>query len=251
MDFVTVAYLIVLGMFGFTFLFVLFFIAGKDIILAFRRRFQPKGCDIFIANTNRNISHYYRVPKNNAFQVGKVTYFTNPEKTLNLSDEDKKAILSSKVKKQKRLQDRIDNLNTHKKQLDALIEKEKDERNKYQLQTQISHIDNLIVTLTRKQDQTVENYFKEKRPAFFYIEGEPIPKDFYEYYSNLDSKIVDNIVSRKITEAVQTRTEKSIGETKLWILGVLIGLGLTLFMVYRCFTMLKEVCNHLGLTCAL
>ena len=58
---------------------VILIIAGRDMFYAFYRRIVPKGNDVFVANPNRQISHYYKKSKDGLFKIYVSMYLTNPE----------------------------------------------------------------------------------------------------------------------------------------------------------------------------
>ena len=86
-DMITVMYIILGSVFGIALLAVVMVIAGKDILIAFQRRFSKRGCDVYVANLERTISHFFMTPKDGVFKINKVSYVTNPEKTKNLTEE--------------------------------------------------------------------------------------------------------------------------------------------------------------------
>ena len=108
MEIMGVMYLVLGLTFGLTIFVFIGMIAGKDILMAFKRWFDKKGCDVYVANTNRNITHYYLRPKENTFKIGKLPYITNPDKTMNFTDDTKLRIDISLKDKAEKLKARID-----------------------------------------------------------------------------------------------------------------------------------------------
>ncbi len=252
MDFVTISIIIAVSMLGVAFLAITGVIAGKDVLFAFRRFFQKKGCDIYIANDARNIEHYYKVPEGNCFKINDETYITNPKKVMNLDDE---AITKS-------VNDSIKNLNESVKKRVVLIEKKiealkekllkvEDEKQIAYIKSEIERLDQIKVQFENKLKIQEQNYYKDKRPAFFYIKGDPIPKDFYEFYSELDSKIIDNIVSRAISKPPTQKTENELDKLKKWIIGAAIAAAIAAVLTIGHHNILMEICRAQGLACAL
>ena len=250
MEIMGVMYLVLGLTFGLTFFVFIGVIAGKDILMAFQRWFNKKGCDVFVANTNRNISHYYMSPtKEGVFRIKKTLYITNPEKTMNLTETTQLAIVDSITKKAKRLNKRIVDLREKQKEIEGMYKVEEDQKQKFTLKAQYEHFENIIVTLTNQLRDKQENYFKNKRPAFFYIEDDPIPKDFYEFYSALDSKIVDNLVSRAKSEPPSKKQEKDIDTIKMLVIGAAIAAAVAAFFGFKQDSMIVEICKAVGAAC--
>jgi hypothetical protein len=251
MDFVGAMY----ATLGITMLFSIFgivgFIAGKDIIFAFKRRFMPKGCTVYIVNTNRNISEYYLVPKKGVFTIDKLPYVTNPDKVLNLSNETKLKIVDSMLKHKEKLKKRIFNLISKKEQLQNTLDSIKNPSQKNVVMAKISSYESLINELKTKLDAKLENYFKDRKPCFLYIEGDPVPKDIHEYISTMDNQILDNMVARKISEPDGKREVKTIEFMKMLVIGATIAAVLAALMSFSNNNGIMELCRQAGLTCKL
>ena len=106
MNIIIMMYVILAVFSGFAGLLVLGWVSGKSIVMDFKRIIIKKGCDVYITNSNRNISHYYRVPKHDAFKIDGQTYITNPEKTLNLTSVDKLRVIISVTNFEKRIKEK-------------------------------------------------------------------------------------------------------------------------------------------------
>ena len=249
MNLISVMWIILGSTMGLTFLIVLAIVAGRDIIMAFKRRLNPRGCDVYVANTNRNISHYYLTPKEGVFKINKLPYVTNPEKTMNYSEETKQKIKLFIASKNERLNTRIKKAEEKKKEIDTMYQSSKNDSQKFRLKAQYEHFESIIVKLKNQLRTKQENYFSEKRPAFFYIENDPIPKDFYEFYSTLDSKIVDNLVSRAKSEPPNKKQEGDISFIKTLVIGAAIAAAIAAFFAFRNQSMLVEICKAVGAAC--
>lgn len=251
MDIITMLWVFVGFFFAFAILGFVTIIAGKDIMTAMVRFFSKKGCDVFIANTNRNISHYYRTPKDGQFKIDKLLYITNPEKTLNLSSEDRTKVMDAITQRSARLKKRIQEYTDKIEELEAMIDKGMSKKEKHLILSQISSINKAIESTKNLLRNKEENYFSRKKPAYFYIEGDPIPKDFYEYYSALDSRIIDNIVSGSISKNDAVRTDEKIDKQKMWITAGAIAAMIAAFCAFRAMSMLETICTNQGLNCGL
>lgn len=251
MDLITVMYLVVGVVIAFTVVLLLVMIAGKDIVMAFKRRFSPRGCDVFIANTNRNLSHYYLTPKDNTFRIDNLPYITNPEKTMNLTEVEKLKVVDSMMQREKRLNEKVVIMEQKVREINLMKGKAKDAGQINNLNAQIEHFKGIIAETKSKLRIKQENYFNNKRPAFFYIEGDPIPKDFYEWYSTLDAKMVDNLVSRAITQPPNKKTESDIEFMKMIIIGAGIAAVVAAFFAFRNNSILMEICKNAALKCGI
>ena len=251
MDLIQLMYWIVAGMMGLVAIAIMAVVAGKDIIRAFKRRFNPRGCEVFVANTTRNISQYYLTPKDNVFKVDGVSYVTNPRKTMNLSIDLRMDVAQSMIDKDKRISEKIKVIELQKIELIKTLSESKDEKQQFFLKSRITQLEEAILKTREQLDNKNQNYFMSKRPAFFYIEGDPIPKDFYEWYSLLDSKMVDNLVSRAISQPMLDKEKKSIEQIRLLIIIATIAAGIAAFLAIRNNAMLIEICRDAGLNCQL
>ncbi len=249
MELMGIMYLVLGLTFGLTIFVFIGVIAGKDILMAFKRWFNKKGCDVYIANTNRNIAHYYLTPKENVFKIKKLPYITNPDKTMNYTDETKLRIKDSLFNKDRKLNARIVEYKKKQKEIQDMYDSSESPQQKFQLKSQYEHFESLIVKLNTQLRVKQENYFKDKRPAFFYMENDPIPKDFYEYMSPMDCKIVDNLVSRAKSQPPNKKAERDIDTIKMLVVGAAIAAAIAGFFAFRNNSMIGEVCKAVGAAC--
>ncbi len=251
MELITTIYIILFSVMASTFGVIILAIAGKDIYLAFKRWFLKTGCDVYLANQTRIISHYYMKPKEGIFRIKKLPYVTNPEKTMNLTEVERGKVAEAILKRSERLKARIKEVQTKITELNGSLKISKDEKQIFFIKSQIEHYNSISKELSDKLRLKQENYFKDKRPAFFYIENDPIPKDFYEYYSALDAKMVDNLVSRSLSQPPSVETDKEMKNLKLIIM---ITGGAAVAAAYMAFTnqgMIRELCIKAGTACGL
>ncbi len=249
MELMGIMYLVLGLTFGLTIFVFIGIIAGKDILMAFKRWFDKKGCDVYVANTNRNISHYYLRAKENTFKIGKLPYITNPDKTMNLTEETKIRIKDSLLKREERLTKRILEYKRKQAEIQKKYNSSESPQHKFQLKGQHEYFESMIVKLTNQLRVKQENYFKDKRPAFFYMENDPIPKDFYEYMSPMDSKIVDNLVSRAKSQPPNKKQERDIDTIKMLVVGAAIAAAIAGFFAFRNNSMIGEICRSVGAAC--
>lgn len=245
-------YLVFFIMIIFTIFIMIMVIAGKDILMAFRRKMIPTGCDVFMANSNRNMSHYYMKPKEGKFVIDKLPYVTNPEKTMHFAEVDKLKILDALLKKETRIKDKIKDFQQKKEEVDALIKTTKQDSIKFQLQSQSKHFEKIIEETRALLETKQESYYNQRRAAYFFIEGDPIPKDFYEYYSSVDNKILDNVVSRSITQPQEiAKQQQTIDALKKLIWFAVIAGAIAALLAFSNSNMLTQLCQSAGLECKL
>lgn len=227
-------YMILGGVMLFSLFLVLLIIAGKDILFSFYRRFSQRGADVFIINPSRNMSQYFKTPKDGVFKIDGKMYVTNPHKLENLSPEMIKEVknkLSLKYNKLKKLIEKREfKQQVITKQLKGLEGSKENFQIIEALKLQFQELDTQINTLRAKLNDKEQSYFSRKRPAYFYIENDPVPKDFYELYTEMDSVVLENIISRAQTKDPKSmaQLEKDIAFIKKFvliavILGVLAG----------------------------
>jgi len=243
MDYNTVVIIVVVSVIGFLIVFFTLWVAGKDILLAFKRKVFTKGCDVFLVTQTRNISHFYKVPREGKFIIYGFTYITNPEKMMNLDEDEKLRIIDSIMQKEERYNARIQEVKKRIQILNAQYQVTVEQNAKFQIYAQMQQLEGIVSNFQSKLRKKQENYFKSKRPAFFYMEGDPIPKDFYEYYSTLDGKIIDNMLVRAKTEPLNKKVESDLDKLKLIVIGMAIACIVAAYFSYKNNSMLVELCK--------
>ena len=204
MDVMTILYLSIGGFMLFSVGIVVLVISGKSIFYDFYRRLRPKGVDIFVVNSNRQISHHYKEPKDGQVKVNKLTYFTNPDKVMSLSDNMKKEVIEGITKKNAKIKEIIKEFEDKKETAEKLLSKTEDnEINKGEIEQYREYIETIkqrICVLKTKLDTREQLYYSQRRGTFFFIEGDPIPKDFHEQYTEMDCITIDNVIARSMTK---------------------------------------------------
>jgi len=235
MDLVTTIYIytggfLVMGFFG-----ILMAFSGKSILFDILRKLQPKGCDVYMINSTRHIRHEYKIPKGGIFIIDKKPYVTNPDKVLSMSDDSKNMVgiknlikfkeeIRQAVKGKearinkviKKFQEKIDLANSEIKKLtDISANKAKIDMFKALIEDLNSKINAQNKLLEHKE----EIYYNKRRPAFIYIENDPIPKDMHEWYTGMDSEMIDNVIARSMTKdpKAMKNIEKEVQSMK-WLL---------------------------------
>ena len=171
MEIMNVIYITLFSVLGFSILLIIGVVAGRDIILAFQRKFSQKGCEVYVAEPTRNITHYFLTPKDGVFKIENLPYVTNPEKTMNLAQKDRENVLDSLLKRRQKLKVRIDDYKAQIKVLE--IQKTKvelinsDDPNIMFINTQIERLKGILVTFESNLTVKNENYFANKKPCFF------------------------------------------------------------------------------------
>jgi uncharacterized membrane protein len=244
---IQIAYLI-MGMTMFvTLLIVVLIIAGRDMKLAFKRRFMPRGADILLVNLNRNVSHLYLVPKDGMFRIKGLPYVANPQKVLNVTEEDLKRIDKADKAKQERIDNQVQLYESQKAQLKEMIETAKTDAQKFHLQSLVEHIDKRITDLKNTSPLKEENYFKYRRAFYLYLEGDPLPKNLHEFQTITDSQILDNIIARIKTAAPESLVQNDVKKIKLLLIIVLGVAVIAAYFAWRDQQMLELLLKNAGL----
>ena len=240
MEVIALVYLLLGGITVFAMLVVLFVIAGKDIFYAFYRKMVPRGCDIFVLKYNRQIDHYYRIPKKEGyFKIKGATYVLNPSKVLSLSD-DERVLVQGSLNKRIKYIDEFEKI----KNVDGADEM------KAQLNGEIANLEGRINMLKEKLKEKNKTYYYRRRPTILYIENDPVPKDMFEFYTEFDSTMIDNIIARSMTKDPKAVAdlEKYLKLFKLALIIIGGAVVLTLLVVFKIQTGLTQIADSLGIT---
>ncbi len=172
MDITTVLYLTIGGTMIFSLFMAVFVVSGKSIFFDFYRKLVPKGCDIEIVNSNRQVSHYYRVPKDGIFNIGKKIYITNPDKVMSLSEEMQIKVRESVKKKEEGLNKKIKYFEDKKESINSELDKMKDVPNSEskvnQLKGMIETLDQRIDVFKAKLEEREQIYYSKRRASLLY-----------------------------------------------------------------------------------
>jgi hypothetical protein len=254
MNMMTIIWLTFGAMILMTFGLFILVIAGKDIIFAFKRFFNKKGCFVFIINSTRFAGLSFLEPKENSFRINNNIYATNPKKCLNIetryiTSKEKEKIRTSLEKKEADINSIIERLEARKqKLLKGFNLAALEESQKIELMNRIAPVEAEITRLRIKISDIdkSENYYFKAKPCFFFIEGDPVPKDFFELYSEFDSKIIDNLAARAASSAANIAGQKSMDLLKWAIIGGAIAAALAAFFAFRNQTILNELASKAG-----
>jgi len=234
----------------FVLLFGLIIIARKEVYFMLAKFLSRKGCYVFVANSNRNLSLHYKTPKDGAFRINNKIYITNPEKVESFSEEYKKDVMSKLRKDEERINTRIkffeEEINKLKDQI-SKTENDIEQKNLSLMKEELESKLNLIKKQLEKREQV---YYYERRPSFFYIEDDPVPKDFYEWYTHLDSAMIDNVIARSLTKdpKVARDMEGWMKRNQMFIYIIMGGLALALLLIFRNQSMLDQMAQQIGVT---
>jgi len=257
MDVATIVWLVLGGITFFSFGMIILIMAGKDIVYAIGRKLIPSSVDVYITNNSRMMNHYLKVPKEGIIRVKGQPYVVNPNKVIGLNEQEKTLVTKSIDKKTNRLKERLNHFIERRKGLENVLEKvskqENAESTQLQLKQEIENINQKMQIIASRLNARNQSYFYRRKPALFYIEGDPIPKDFFEYYTELDSIIIDNIVARAMTKDPRqsVNIEKYVKMLK-WILLVAAGASaINLVMSLQLQNAVTQIADHLGITIAL
>lgn len=254
MEQIVLIYLLIGGMSIFMMVAFILVIAGKDILFALFRRFTTKYNDVFVVNPNKQISHYYKKSKDGIFRVDGKIYITNPHKLLGLGDRMINEIRESMSLNKRKLQHRIDKLDFKadiiKKQIKSLADIPENSKLINEHSLQLTEINNSIELLKSKLIKREQNYWLDHRGAYFYIENDPVPKDFFELYTEMDSVQLENVIIR-----AQTKDPKGMADLdsqitwiKRFTMFALIAAAVAAFFAFKSNSMLTQLGDHLGVT---
>ena len=252
MNDVQTAYLI-LGLFSvFTLGMIVLVIAGREMVYAFFRRFTVKWNDVFIVNPNKQVSHYYKKSVDGVFHIDKKMYITNPDKLLSMSDKMIKEvqehisiglkILKANIKRKEQKKEIIlKKIMTLKNVPNSLPIIDK-------FQLQVTTLEDRIELLRSRLTQRTNNYWFNKRGAYFYIEGDPVPKDFFSFYTEMDSVQLENVIMRAQTKDPKNiqGIEKSLLWIKRFVMFALIAGAVAVFLGMKNGSMLTDIGKSLG-----
>jgi len=246
----TILFLITLFLFFIVAVIVLIVVAGKDIVMAFKRRFITRGCDVFIFDKDRRVEHYYLIPKKDGiFKIGGLPYVINPYKTLTITDVARARVNIFLKKSIDNAKKRINHLLTEKEMLLKKKEKTKQDELKEMIDSQIEIINTQLKSILEQLSKKEQVYFKERRPLYVYIKGDPIPKNLFDHMSPHDSQLIDNMINNALNTPPNKREERTMMIMKWVLYGSLIAAGIAAFLALRNQSMLKEMCQHFNLAC--
>jgi len=252
MDPMIMAYAILGGMSIVALMVIVLVIAGKDIAFAFSRRFNPRGCDVFIANPNRQINHFFEKPKEGVFKIEGNIYITNPNKLLGLSDNMIQQIKKARDKTRNNIQTKIDDLNQRKefikKQIESLPNAPENAPLISELGLHYTKLTEHINLLSSKLKTREQAYYMNRRGAYFYIEGDPVPKDFFEFYTEMDSAQLENVIMRAQTKDPKTlaNLEATLLFLKKFIIFCLIAGAVASFFAFKNSSVLTQIAEKIG-----
>jgi len=256
MDAETQLYISMAGFVGFALLMGLYAIAGKDIIFAFKRKFQFKGADIFMVNFNRQFDRYYKTPNREGnFTIDGQTYITNPEKVGSLGDKMTQKVEKSEAKRKKQLQLNINKL-THKKEAaEEKLEVMKSAKNPNmpaitKMQEHIAELYDKIELLKSNLKTKEQVYWMARRPVYFYIKNDPVPKNMFDFLSEFDSIQLDNLIARALSKDKEAAKdlEKTLKTLKTWLL-ILGGIALiAAWFALKGSMGIEDIANNMGVS---
>lgn len=254
MDTMTTLYISLAGFMFVGLALIVLVVSGKSIIYDFYRRINPKGVDVFMMNSNRQLSHHYKTPKDGIIRIGKKLYVSNPDKLTSLSDDMKKEAVNSIKEKMNRFKGRIAHFDRKiervQKELIKLSDAPANEGVKSQYLAHIETLKQKKKIIEDKMDDREQVYYHNRRGAFLFIEGDPIPKDFHEWYTDMDSISIDNVIARSMTKdpkAVRDM-EKEIKTMKFLLVVTLIAAAAAAIVAVTLKTDIQTIAQSIGVT---
>jgi hypothetical protein len=186
-------------------------------------------------------------PKNDAFKIEGCLYVTNPEKTMNLSPVDKLKVIYSLKKTDKKIKAKCLEIDKKILYLSGVLEQIQEDDRKRIYQTEIETLSSQKEILLSTNNTKLKNYFNNKRPAYFYVEGDSVPKDFHEYLTEMDGVVIDNLVTRGLTAPPKfDEIKKQTENLRLLIIGVGIICLIALVFGFKNMSTLMTICEKLG-----
>lgn len=236
---------------------LIFVISGKSIFYDIYRRIVPNGVDVFILNSSRQLTQHYKVPKDGQIKINKKMYITNPDKILSMEDKMKQEVIDNFKEREANFKKRIHSFNEK-------LEQKEEELNKIentpgnqaiinQYKEYIVRIKSKINVLEEKKKSREQVYYHRKRGAFIYIEGDPIPKDLHEWYTEMDSLSIDNVIARSMTKdpkAVRD-LEKELKMMKFLLVITLIAAAAAAIIGVTIKTDIQTIAQGVGVTLTL
>lgn len=249
---------IFIGTFFITAVIFIFFVSWKEIFFSLKKFFNKRGCWAYIFTPSRSVEQHFQTPDDYHFRIGGEIYVTNPEKCLDLNPEhlNPKNVESSMKKAIQKYDTQISGLLVQKQEITnkfkrlVMSGKLDEAANENILTETLSKIDQQIKDINAKKSNIgmPEKFSINNRPAFFYVKGDPVPKSFYELYSEVDSRILDNLAARAATKPENMSNNKmfelikwaAIAAAGAAIIAIIIGL--------RTQTMITELAASMGAT---
>lgn len=254
-DIQVILYSVLLGVMVLAFVIVLIVIAGQDIKLAFKRRIFPRGNDVFIIDTNRVMQHHYLVPEKGVFNVEDDPYIANPNKLLSLDEVTKQRVIESiKKDKERRLKIAL-KLEAKAKKAEGKILalsniKEPTDAHYQALDQYKAYIEETKKRIgeLRKDKADYQMYFHRRRGVFVYIKGDPVPKNLYDWYTDLDATVLGNIIARSQTKDPKAvkNLEDWLKRNQIYIYVIMGGLAIAIFLIFRNQTMIQQLAKEMG-----
>jgi len=173
---------------------------------------------------------------------------------LNLSDNMIQDAMQKLNLRRKRLEKRITRLEEKaeiiKKKIKGLSDIPENVNIIDSLNMQRMEILNRVETLKGKLKIRDQNYYFNRRGAYFYLEDDPIPKDLHEWFSEMDSKQLENVIIRAQTKDPKNLVnfEKTVVWLKRFIIFCLIASAIASFFAFKNNSMIQELGQKIGIT---
>jgi len=231
---------------------ILVIVAGKDIAYAFNRKINKRKKDVFVVDNNKDIKHHFIEPKEGLFKINGVPYITNPYKLLGLTDDMVKKVQEQMDLKRKRIINIIsrmeDKLNFISNQIKSVPESDDAAIKLDNLNFQKQDILNKIELMKSKLEDREHSYYYQKRGAYFYIENDPVPKDFFEWFTDMDSHQLENVIIRAQTKDPKNiaNMEQNLVFIKKIVLFALIAAAAAAAIAIKNSSMISEIGAKLG-----
>lgn len=234
-------------------LIVILKIAGKEMYFAFRRFLQARGSDVFIVDpSNNHVNQYYRIAKEEHFIIENEIYLTNPYKLQGLNQEIKDKVSIAMEKEKAMVGDLIKEAETKReiieKQIKSIPEQPENVILIQQLQQQYNDLTRVINETKSKLNKKQLSFFRLRRPVYFYLKGDPVPKDFVNLYTEMDCIQLENIISRAQTKDPKSlnKVEKDVAMIKKLMFVALIGIAIAIWLSFHADSVAQEIARAQG-----
>ncbi len=257
MELITIMYLYLGGFMVLGLVITVFVVAGREMFFAFYRRFVPKGSEVYLMTPTRHVNHHYKTPKDGVFEIGGVKYIINPDKQYSLKDAMHQDIKASMDRRRKRLEANIAKIDQKQeivlKQIHSLKDVPENVPIIDNFKLQVAELENSKEKYKGKLKLRDNTFYMRRRGCYFYVENDPIPKDWYELFSEMDGKQLENIIMRAQTkDAKHTQElEKQVLWIKRFIMFALIASAVGAWFAFNNNSALQQLAESAGVTLTL
>lgn len=184
------------------FLFILFALTWRDVWYGLKRFIDRQSCDVYIVTKTKSILNYYMRPDpEGRFKIRGKSYIGNPDKIMSLEKDLKDHVGNVLKERKKAVEERLLRISNKVALLKKVADnEEQSDETRFNAEKQLVVLDQQQQRLKSLLNLKHADYIQRKRNAYFFLEGDPIAKDFMEIFSGMDCQLIDNLVSGEITK---------------------------------------------------